>query len=159
MGGSALSLSILAEVRNPDSSQGVTAVHVEVQVLGILISTQIGEDAARPVLARDLAGDLTDNGEDFVQNDLVGTSEIDQRGDVPLRNDDDVHWPERPRVAKREHLVGLRDNVHRCPATERLIAIEVLAHGMCRSGAPFTRAGTRSGSDARPPARSRRAGW
>jgi hypothetical protein len=70
-----------------------------------------------------------------VQKDLIGSPEIDEGRDVPLRNHHDGHWPEWAPVAKGKDFVRLRYDVDRRPATERLIEIEVFArtHVMTRA--------------------------
>jgi len=51
---------------------------------------------------------------------------------MTLWNHDDVHWPERARVAKSKNFVGLGYDFDRRPTTERLIAIEIPAHHALR---------------------------
>jgi hypothetical protein len=53
-------------------------------VLRILIPAKVGQDPARSILARDLVGNPAYHRQHFVQKDLVGCPEVDQRRDVPL---------------------------------------------------------------------------
>jgi hypothetical protein len=110
------------------SSQRVTTVHVKVQVLGILIPTEVGQDPARSILARNLVCNSAYYRQHFVQENLVGSPEVNQRWYVPLWNDNDMHWPEWPCMPESKDFVRLRNDFDRRPATERFVAIEVLAH-------------------------------
>jgi hypothetical protein len=101
---------------------------VEVQVLGILIPTKVRQDAARAILASDLVCNPPYYRQRLVQKDLVGRPEVDERWDVSLWDNNDVHWPERACVAKSKDFVRFRNDFDGRAATQRLVAIEVFAH-------------------------------
>jgi hypothetical protein len=105
--------------------QRLTGVDVEVQVLRVLIRAEIRQDPTRSVFAHHVARDSADHGYDLVQECLVRPSQVDQRWNVPLRNDNDMDRPEWTRVAEGQNVVGLHDDLDGCPATESFVAVEI----------------------------------
>ncbi len=111
------------------SSQRVTEIHVEVQVFRVLVATKIREDPAGTVFGFDICGDFTNDGENLVHGCFVELSEIRERRNMCLRNDDNMNGPERHRVMEGQHVIGLRDDVDRRTTAEGLFAIEIVSHG------------------------------
>jgi hypothetical protein len=97
-------------------------------MFGVLVSTEVGHDAAGAVLRFDSTSDLTNHGDHLVEQGLVSVAEIYQGRNVLLRYDDDVNWPVRSGVLERQNLIRLGDHLDRRPTTQRLVAVEVLAH-------------------------------
>ena len=95
------------------------------EVLGVLILAQVGEDATRAVFGQNLCGDPPDDGEQFEQKPFVVVAEGEQRRDVAFGDDDDVRRVEGARVVEGEHVVRLGDLPDgRAPASH-LVAIKV----------------------------------
>jgi hypothetical protein len=105
------------------------------EMFGVLVSTEVGHDAAGAVLRFDSTSDLTNHCDHLVEQGLVSVAEIYQGRNVLLRYDDDVNWPVRSGVLERQNLIRLGDHLDRRPTTQRLVAVEVLAHRPI----PFTR--------------------
>ena len=78
-------------------------------MLRVLVAAEIRQDTTRSVVARNLIRDPADYRQHLVQEALVRVSKIDQRRNVPLRNHDDVDWPEWARVVKSKDLVSLEN--------------------------------------------------
>src|SRR5262249_52985725 len=109
-------------------AQRGAAVYMEVQMLRILIPTQVGQDPASSSLTFIPACAFHNTRQYFVQKGLVRTAEVDQRRDMPLWDNNDVHWPERARMTKGKHLIRLGNDLDRRPAVKCLVAIEIFAH-------------------------------
>ena len=70
------------------------------EVLGVLILAQVGEDATRAVFGQNLCGDPPDDGEQFEQKSVVVLAEGEERRDVAFGDDDDVRRVEGARVVE-----------------------------------------------------------
>lgn len=97
-------------------------------MFGVLVSTEVGHDATGAVLRFDSTSDMTNHCDHLVEQGLVSVAEIYQGRNVLLRYDDDVNWPVRSGVLERQDLIRLGDYLDRRPTTQRLVAVEVLAH-------------------------------
>src|SRR5256712_2657770 len=109
-----------------------------VEMLRVLIATEIRLDPARAGLGHDLGSHLAYHVE---QSEQLGRpdAQIEERGDMALRYEDDVRLERRPGVTEREHLGGLTDLHHRCPTRQRLGTGKVVgACGRCRHLASAT---------------------
>ena len=53
-----------------------------------------------------------------------------------LGNHDDMYWPERLRVVKRQDLIGLKHDLNRSSTAYRLITVEIVTRH--RAGLPLT---------------------
>jgi hypothetical protein len=98
------------------------------QMLGILVPTQIGDNPTSAVIAFDLCSHLTHYIQQTVHYLYAKATEIGQRGNVDFGNDNYVNAPMGARVMKRQHVVSLHDNLDRSSAAQCLIAIEVAGH-------------------------------
>src|SRR5262245_52413910 len=110
------------------STQRVSEIDVEVEMLRVLILAEVGQDACAAALSQNLRRDLFDNVENVDQQLIVSRFERQQRIDVTFRDDDDMNGPERARVMERQHVVGFDHFVDRGAPAERLLAIEILCH-------------------------------
>ena len=84
-----------------------------VQVFRVLVPSQISQHTARAMLGKDVLRHFTNHFQHFKQQWTIRFFERDQRRDVTLRNDDDVHGPERARVVIREHVIGFANDFYR----------------------------------------------
>src|SRR5256712_12734325 len=99
-----------------------------VEMLRVLIATEIRLDPARAGLGHDLGSYLAyhvEQSEQLARPD----AQIEERGDMALRYDDDVRLERGPGVTEREHLGGLTDLHHRRPTRQRLGTVKVLGAG------------------------------
>jgi hypothetical protein len=98
------------------------------EMLRLLISAQIGQHAAGAVYCVHMGRYLLDYAEEFHEERAIMGFVCQQRGDVSLWDDHYVHGPIGVRVMKCEDVVGLGHHAHRYPATQDLIAVEVVRH-------------------------------
>ena len=101
---------------------------MEMQMLRILVRAQIGDDSTGAMLALHLCSDLTHYVQQTVQKLHAMASEIRQRRNVNLGNDDYMYPPVGARVMKRQDVVILHDDVDRSPAAQCFVAVEVAGH-------------------------------
>lgn len=93
------------------SQVGVVAgVDVDMQVLGILVATQVGQDASGPDVRLDLPGDPLQYGEECANIGLILGNHGRQGRQMPLGYHDNVRWPERSGVMiGKNGIVGVND--------------------------------------------------
>ena len=84
-----------------------------VEMFGILIRSEIGQDAAGPMLGDHLLRHLANHLQQFQEQWRIAFFERKQRGDVSLGNDDDVDRPEGMSVMISENILGLSHAVSR----------------------------------------------
>lgn len=104
-------------------SERGSSAHMDVQVLGVLISTEMRHDAGSPLAGGHVSGDVLDYSEELQSN--VPGGERQQRVHVTLGHDDDGGWPGRSRAVEREHLVILVDHLDRLTSRDRDVAVEI----------------------------------
>lgn len=80
-------------------------VNVHVEVLGVLIGAEVGEDRGRSVFIFHAPGDGLDHVEERADVGLVFGAGCGEGGDVALGHHDDVDLPERAGVMERQDLV------------------------------------------------------
>jgi hypothetical protein len=107
-------------------------IDVEMQMLGVLVLAEVCQDAGGTVLQRDMLGDPPYDREELMEGRFVRVAEVDQGRDVLFGDDHDVDGPVWAGVVKCQHISGFQHDVDRCPAAERLIAVEVLGHDLRR---------------------------
>ena len=99
-----------------------------VQVFRVLVTAEVGQDATRAVLCEDVLRDFTNHAKHLNQKWTIRLFERDQRRDVTLRNDHDVHGPERERVVIREHIIRFANNHYRRAPAQYFVAVKVFSH-------------------------------
>ena len=101
---------------------------MKVKVFGILVVTQIGQNARRSVFGNDLVGNLFDRVEKFDQQFIVARFQRQQRTDVPFGDNDNVNWPERASVMKRKYVFGFENFANWCASAQSFFAIKIFSH-------------------------------
>ena len=101
---------------------------MKMQVLGVLVSTEIGANTAAAVLRFDLSSYLANDVEQPVNNGYVVTAKIRQRWDMSFRHHDDMNLPVGPRVVKRQHVVRLSHDLDGRSPAQGFVTIEVVRH-------------------------------
>lgn len=98
---------------------------MKVQMLGILILTQIRQHASRPVFLYHISRDALDSFEQFSKNWFFLFRDSDERRDVFLWHDDNVHGPEWFRVIKGEDVIGFEHVFDSRFAAQYFVAVEI----------------------------------
>jgi hypothetical protein len=106
-------------------SDAISRHHVEVQMLGVLVSTQVGDDTASTLPFEHLSRHATHGIHQPEQRALRRVAEVDERRNMLLGNDHDVLFVRWSRVVKGQDIIGFEHHVDLVPTREDLIAIEV----------------------------------
>jgi hypothetical protein len=101
---------------------------MEMQVFGVLVSPQIGGNAAPAVLRFNLGSYLAYDVQQAINNGYVLATQIRQRWDVNFRHHNYVDCPVGARMVKRQHVARLSHDLDGRPATQGFITIEVVRH-------------------------------
>lgn len=104
------------------------AVHVEVKMLRVLVSTEVRQDSAPSVFSFYIRSNLSNDVHDVGQRLVGRVAEVGQGGDVALRDHDDVDRPERLGVVERQDVLGLDHDVDRSSSANGLVTVKVIAH-------------------------------
>ncbi|MEL1265003.1 hypothetical protein AAD027_11605 [Pseudoxanthomonas putridarboris] len=102
--------------------------HMEVQVLRVLVGTKVGNDSTRSVLSLNLRRHNADRVQQSVHQLNAMPTQVCQRWNMDLGNDDYVDCPVGTGVMKRQHVVGFHYDLDRSPTAQCFIAIEVARH-------------------------------
>lgn len=124
-------------------SKPLTKTNVPVEVLGVLIAPEVGDDAARAVLFCDVCGDAADHGKELGKK-IVTTVRRKQIGNVYFGNNDDVHRPMGFGVMERKHTVGFYDHLHLRPPAQHLVAIKIIHSGIIHRSLSITASSVRN---------------
>jgi hypothetical protein len=106
----------------------LAGTYVEMEVLRILVCTQISDDSTRAMLLLDLRRHRAHDVEYTMHQINAMSTQICEGWNVNLGNDDDVDSPMRSSVMKRKHVISLHDDLDRCSAAQSFIAIEIVRH-------------------------------
>lgn len=101
---------------------------MEMQVLGILVSTKIGGNTATAVLRFNLGSYLTYDVQQPMNNGYVVTTQVRQRWDMNFRHYNYMDRPVGPRMVKRQHVVRLSHDLDRRSPAQGFVTIEVVRH-------------------------------
>ncbi len=99
-----------------------------VQVFRVLVTAEVGQDATGAVFRKDVLCHFTNHTEHLEQDGIVRLVKRHQRRDVTLRNDHDMHRPERARVVIREHVIGFANDLYRRAPAQYFITVKVFSH-------------------------------
>lgn len=88
-------------------ASGLAAVHMEVEVLGILVAPKVCENAASAMFLLDVRCHLCNDIHDLHKKTCRGITKVGERGDMVLGNHDDMNGPEWLCVMERQYIVGL----------------------------------------------------
>ena len=99
-----------------------------VQVFRILVPAEIRQHSTGAMFRKYFLRHFTNHAEHLKQQWAIRLFERNQRGDVTLRNDHDVHGPERARVVIREHVIRFADDFYRRAPAKYFITVEVFSH-------------------------------
>jgi hypothetical protein len=101
---------------------------MEMQVFGVWVSTEIGDDTAPAVLRFDLGSDLAYDVQQPMNDGYVVATQVRQRWNVNFRHHDYVDRPVGPRMVKRQHVARFSHDLDGRPAAQSFITIEVVRH-------------------------------
>jgi hypothetical protein len=101
---------------------------VPVEMLRVLILTEVCDHPARSMFIHDLSSDFSNNPDQFEQEVVVLFSESEQRSDMTFRNHYNMHRVERARMVEGKHIIRFKDLLNRREPTQNFVAVKIIRH-------------------------------